>query len=94
MQNPKYDKNLSLPRVIVNKTINSTSYPNWFNGFVTAKINYGTKCGLFYSQTITVNVNDTPMQIYNEASTSPINLSKHRVTFASVNYCNVTVQVV
>jgi hypothetical protein len=87
MQKPKYDKYKPLPDDIISRSCSS----KYFSGYVTARICiHVIGKGVFYMYDV-ARANNTPAQIYKDAE---IDTLYDDVTFASVNLCNVTVQVI
>lgn len=92
MQKPKYDKDKPLPIDLVDDSLWYSS--DMENVTATAHIYYHYGSQINTKQIVTAGINETPMQIYDRVSTKPLGIGKFRVTFASVHFLNVTVQVV
>lgn len=91
MQKPKYDKTKPLPLELIEKSTKlDRPWSNGFDGYAYCRICvHSKKLGVRASIHV-VNVYHSPEDIFLTHSGYCIN----DITFASVNYCNATIQVI
>ena len=91
MQQPKYDKNEQFYRHLYHTGFYN---PYFFHPEGWATISFHAAGCFTYKVEVWSSIEETPMEIYDRTSFKEHLIGKFRVTFASVRFANVTVQVV